>query len=521
MNFITKKTCYILSLLFMMIFSISAGAVNEPDYLGYPKDATVRIYINWETFEDNGIPSNWKKPFTDIVINSYTRWMHVAGFRLNPKFWGYTDRTSPSGNEIIISMNEMHAGPCASAVGCDDRLASRFGQPAQIVFHRKSRVTGAEWDFVPYRTNNGQIDMMSVLMHEMGHAFGLEHNNDGAARSVMGGYNFAGRYGPFRDDIADIRTQYGVKTNRRFNIKRSTNSGASWSDWSTNLTSLGVTTSMDPSATRDPSRTILYFTNQDKKPSFIHGNSSGSSFDSNKWWVYGGQRSVYGTAGHGYEDEYMMAWVDDLNNHQIKVVYSSDGGEGYVWVNPPNDTKSYGTPAIHKVSDDTWILAYSRYNLSDSSKTGQIVTRVSTNDGLTWGAEIVLNDFYNAASGVTLASNTGNEVRIGFAWDSQTTDNKFLKRTIRAHILNDNLIYDGMIYENKSTRTQPALAKNAQRFLQAWREPNFLTSINTGFSEVESTTWNNYVRAVESSPITPTIAAYKHWNFSFLYSLSN
>jgi len=507
---------------FLLFFSVAVNAVNSPDYLGYSKDATVKVFINWDSFEDNGISASWKRPFQDIVINSYTRWMHVAGFRLTPKFWGYTDRTSPSANEIIIMMNEMHAGPCASASGCDDRLASRFGQPATIVFHRKSRVTGAAWNFVPYRPNNSsELDMMSILMHEMGHAFGLQHNTDGADRSVMGFYNFAGRYGPFRDDIADIRAQYGVKTNRRFSIKRSTNSAASWSNWSTNLTGLAVTTSMDPTATRDPDRTILYYTHQNKKPAFIHGNNSGSSFDAAKWWIYGGERSVYGTAGHGYGNEYMMAWVDDFDNNRIKVVFSSNGGVNYSWRNPASDARTYGTPAIHKVSNNKWILAYSLYDRADMARNGKIVARVSSNDGVTWGPEIVLSNFYRAVSGVSIASNNENEVRIGFAWDFRTTGANLLKRTIRAHLSGDNLIYDGMIYESEATRTQPVFTKNSQRFLQAWREPNFLTSINTRFSGEGSTQWTNYVRAVESTPVTPSIAAYKGWSYSFLYSLGD
>jgi len=506
--------------MFLLLHTMVVYAENQPDYLGYPKDSTVRTYINWQSFEDNGIPSDWKQAFEDIVINTYTRWTQVGGFRLNPQFWGYTTKTKPESGEIIIWMNEMHASPCAEAKNCDDRLASRFSNPAMIVFHRKSRITGTPWNFVPHRPRDGEYDMMAILMHEMGHAFGLEHNTDGAERSVMGGYHFADRYGPFQDDIKDVRALYGAKTNRRFKIKRSDNSGASWSDWDTNLTSLGVTTSMGPTATRDPERTILYYTHHNKHPAFIHGDNSGANFDDEKLLVFGGQRSVYGTAGHGYDDEYMISWVDDHDNHRVKVAYSSDGGIGYAWRNPPL-SKSYGTPAIHKVFDDTWILAYSRFDRDDLNENGKIVVRVSTNNGVNWGPEVVLHSSYRAASGVTVTSNGRDEIRIGFSWDKRTTGTNFLKRTIVAHLSGNELVYDQMIYEYEKTRTQPVFTKTFGGFVEAWREVNFLTSINTRSSEEASTLWLNYVRAVESSAITPTLSAYREWGASFLYYLED
>ena len=83
-------------------------------------DNVADVRINWDTFEDQGIPSTWKDAFKDAVINAYTRWMQVGGARVGAKWQGYTTRTTPNSNEILIRMNEAHAAP---------RLASCFTTP--------------------------------------------------------------------------------------------------------------------------------------------------------------------------------------------------------------------------------------------------------------------------------------------------------------------------------------------------------------------------------------------------------
>ena len=365
--------------------------------------------------------------------------------------------------------------------------------------------------------NVGEFDMQTVLMHELGHAFGLEHNTNGIDRSVMGYYDFRGRFGPYVEDIDDLRVQYGTKTDRRFAVKVSTTDGLSWSDATSNLGSFGVTTSMDPTASRDAARIILFYTHHNKHPAWIHGDVYANNFSGSQWWVFGGSRSAYGTSGHGYDNEYMMAWVDDTDNHHVKVVFSNDGGNSFMWSNPPSDSQSYGTPSVHKVDDNTWVLAYSKFNKTDENANGKIAARISTNDGASWGSEIFLNDFYRAASGVSVSSNGPGEIRIGFAWDDRTTGSNLLKRTIRAHVAAGSLVYDDMMYENEGTRTQPVMTRNGSSYLQAWREMNFATSINTRSSASIDTTWGSYVRAVESAPITPAVAAYRNWYYEYLF----
>ncbi len=153
--------------------------------------------------------------------------------------------------------------------------------------------------------------------------------------------------------------------------------------------------------------------------------------------------------------------------------------------------------------------------------TGKIVARVTTNDGASWSGEVELNSFYRAENGVSLTSSGPGEIRLGFSWaQPYAASPNYLKRTMVAHLdAGGSLVFDRMIYESESSRTQPVMAKPLGRFLQAWREPNYATSINTRTSGAGSSTWDNYFRALETSPVVPALAAYRSWSFAFLYTV--
>jgi len=57
---------------------------------------------------DRGISNDWQGPFTDAVINAYTRWMNVGGVNLRFQFYGYTTKTNSDSGELVISMNDFH-----------------------------------------------------------------------------------------------------------------------------------------------------------------------------------------------------------------------------------------------------------------------------------------------------------------------------------------------------------------------------------------------------------------------------
>ncbi len=523
----------------VLALALIAGAPREAgaDTRAFDINGDVAVRLNWQSFLDAGFPASWESSVVDTIIASYTRWIHVGGMKLRPKFQGYTTRTAADPNEILVMANQQHSGwfdgsgsACtAGAPGCTcndcNRLASRFGSGNRvlIVVHRRSAQTGSVWPHVFWRTqNSSEIDDRGVLLHEMGHAFGLEHED--SSEAIMHPYQYWWHsYGPNKKDVEDIVALYGKQDAWRARVRRTTDDGLTYAEIPSNLPSIGVTTTLPPTAVRDAARTIFFYTSQDHRPTWIIGTNDGSSFDTATWTTFGGLPSMYGTAGHGWGDEYMMAWVDHgTDQDTINVARSVDGGRTYFWANPPA-SRTMGTPAIQKLADHTWILAYAKLgdNSTGLGETGKIVARVTTNDGASWSGEVELNSFYRAENGVSLAASGPGEIRLGFSWaQSSATSPNYLKRTMVAHLdASGNLVFDRMIYENEGSRTQPVMAKPWGRFLQAWREPNYATSINTRTSAAGSSTWDNYFRPLETSPVVPALAAYRDWSFAFLYTV--
>lgn len=527
----TRRIPVVLALVLAML----AGPATEAraDARAFDVNAEVAVRINWQSFLDAGFPASWETSVLDTVISAYTRWIHVGGMKLRPKFQGYTTRTAADPNEILVMANLQHSGwrdaagnTCtAGSPGCTcndcNRLASRFGAGNRvlIVVHRRSAETGSIWPHVFWRTTSASDnDNRGVMLHEMGHAFGLEHESSTAA-VMYPYYQWENAYGPHKKDIEDIVALYGVQDAWRVRVRRTMDDGATYAEVPTNLTGIGVTTTLPPAAVRTPERTSFFYTSPQHHPTWIHGTNDGSTFDTATWTTFGGISSLYGMAASGYGNEYMMAWVDHSTDQDtVNVVRSVDGGASYFWANPPV-SRAIGTPALQKVADNTWILAYGK--LTDIANTGRVVARVTTNDGASWSGEIELNTLYRAENGVSLASSGPGEIRLGFSWPlPYASSPNYLKRTMVAHLdAANNLVLDRMIYESETSRNQPVMAKPWGRFLQAWREPNYATSINTRTSGAASSTWDNYFRALETSPVVPALAAYRDYSFAYLYTV--
>ena len=481
------------------------------DQKWYDEGIRPRILINWRSFQDQGIPASWQGPFTDAVINAYTRWMNVGGVDLRFQFWGYTDRTDSQDGELVISMNERHFD--------STRLASTFGSYNRliIVFHRRNGADLTPWNFVPYNAAPGEFDMQGILMHELGHCLGLDHAA-GVNDTMNGGYAYhRQRFGPFANDVARLRNVYRDFTRNRLRQVRSTNGGASWSVVPNNLTSYNHTdarTNLNPGVTPTPQSGLFVvgWSMVGNPPTWLRGD--GSTFLFSPWIFYGGERSIYGpTYAQDGNHTMLWAWVDDDDLGTIRVVRSTSDGFTWTWVASPASARTHGTPGLcwtRVGGRSTWILVWAHFDRGDHNGTGYLRASLSTNDGASWSAPVVLNTFYKALSGVAAAATTDNRVVLAFAWAPHSTYGMNHIRAFNCHVAGGQLQTSATVFPQavEATRIQPGLAYDAaaDRFVLAWREQDFNTSLNVATKAPAATSWGAKVRPGVRSHVAPAAA---------------
>lgn len=485
----------------------------------YDEGTRPRVLINWDTFEDWGIPSWWKGPFTDAVINAYTRWMNVAGVDLRWQFWGYTTKTTADDGELLIKMNEKHAD--------SSRLASTFGSYGrlEIVFHRKRGSDLSVWNFVPYNAASGEFDMQGILMHELGHCLGLDHSPDGI-NTMFGGYGYhRNRFGPFEDDVARLRRVYRLFTDNRLRQLRSANGGVTWSSANNTLTSLGpdARTNLNLGAVATPGSGfyVVGWSRPSSAPSWLRGD--GSVYPTRHWLVYGGERSLYGPAYASDPTEWMLwAWVDNDDAGTIRIVRSDIEGYQWAWTGSPTGATTAGTPGLAWTrvgGESVWILVWSQFDRSDHEGTGQISYSLSRNNGSTWTVPERIGTFYRALSGVSVAADRANHVEIGFSWAPHSTYGMNRIRTFDCLVNGNSIDHVRTSYLDDTTRIQPALAYDAttDHFVVAWRGQNFNTSLNTLRKQADERTWSAEVNLAQQSHVAPALAYSAEYNETVLW----
>jgi len=509
---INYKTCSVLIVAIVAVFESTAYA--QEDERNFEIGSSPEVRINWNSFVAWGIPDEWRDAVVDCVIGGYTRWEQVAGANVRPKFQGFTTRMEAVSGEILVIMNEAHINPRYGTT-----IAS--WKHATIIFHRKSSPGGTLHNWVPYWAMADEVDFQAVFNHEFGHALGLRHNT-GLRDAMYGGYEWTRmRFGPSTTDRADLVALYGVHNTDRFFAKRSIDNGSTWSTLSTNLVSLGISTTNDPGALRDGSNLVIAYSAPTKSLCFV------SSDDSTEYGLYpggcfGGVSSFYGVSIHGFDGKYMIAYVDNTDDDmKVKVIYSPDGGNQWYYRNPPQPSMSIGTPSIWGAGEGMWLLAYAKLDRADRTNTGKIAIRVSENDGASWGDEQILTSTYLADSGVSIAEQQ-TVVRVGFMWAVRTTASNDPIRTIRANRYGDYLEYVGMMYGSVGTRTRPDLDVNSLSFHSARRGTDFNTS---GFSRIAAfgdTAWSD-IEALISSDLstTPALAADARYPWIYVYGVSD
>jgi hypothetical protein len=476
----------------------------------YDEGLRPRVLINWESFERRGIPPGWRSAFTGAVINAYTRWSNVAGVDLRFQFFGYTNKTYASSGELLIHMDDRHP--------TEPRLTSTFGSYNQleVVFHRMNGEDLSPWNFVPYNGRPGEFDMQAILTHEFGHCLGLDHSPiEGETLHTEYDYH-AYRFGPFDKDVHRARHLYPDYTRNRLRQLRSTDGGVTWSTASNDLTTynhIHARTNTTPGVVAVPpaGTYVIGWTLVNGSPTWLRGD--GDNFLMRNWEFFGTERSLYGPAmTSDGKQAILAAWVQNDDLGSIKVLRSGDHGYHWQRVNSPPGAQTYGTPGLCCARVDgqvVWIMVWSNFDRSDQECTGCVRFSVSNNEGDSWSPPGTLDPNYKALNGVSIAADQRNHVLVSFAWAAHAPQGMNRIRTFACRVIDGQLMKVDYIRSDEVTRVQPALTfdESANRFILAWRDQNFLTSVSTARMAPGERRWSDRVRLEATSNTAPSLAA--------------
>lgn len=488
----------------------------------YPQGTRPRILINWQSFTAQGIPAAWQSPFTDCVINAYTRWMNVAGVDLRPQFWGYTTKTTSGAGELVIQMDPAFGGGTS-------RLASTFGSAnaLTIIFHRRDAATGTPWNFVPYNAKAGEFDMQTILTHELGHCLGLDHSPSGND-TMFAFYSYFQKYGPYEGDVAALKALYADFTQNRLRELRSPDGSATWGAIPNELSSYNhVHARTNQSAglvgIRASGLYNLGWSHPNRIPTWLR--TDGDKFLMRLWFYYGGERSVHGPA-YASDDQgtLLWVWVTNDDNATLRIVRSTNRGLGWVWAGTPTGAHSCGTPGLAWTrvgGQSTWIVVWPHFDRADQQNTGFLRASISRDDGWTWSAPVFVNTSIKALSGVAAAADDANNLLLAHAYGNHLSPaglNQIV--TVRCAVTGLQLQPQAYLWLNEFTRIQPALAFDSghARFVMAWREQNFATTLATMSLPSGSGSWGGKVSLLGSaSNVAPALASLPDYNETMLW----
>jgi hypothetical protein len=483
------------------------------DQRWYDQGLRPRILINWQSFVQEGIDPAWQGPFTDAVVNAYTRWMNLAGVDLRPQLWGYTSATAAASGELLIQMDPMFGGGSS-------RLASTFGSynALTIIFHRRNAVDGTPWNFVPYNANAGEFDMQGILTHELGHCLGLDHGSS-PSETMFPSYDYHScRYGPFEGDVARVKAVYDDFTGNRLRQLRSLDAAGTWATAPNEITAFDhvqARTNQSPGVAHAGGSGVyaLGWSHPNRIPTWAR--TDGEKWLRRRWYYYGGERSVHAPAVASDDTGRLLwAWVGNDDQATIRVARSTSLALGWGMVATPAGARSCGTPGLAWTrvgGQSTWILVWPQFDRADHAGTGLLRASTSTDDGATWSAPTTVNTFYKALSGAAVAADAGNTVLVSFAWSSNYSTYALNEiRTLRCTVAGGDLKHQATYWSTDRTRIQPALAHEpaSGRFVMAWREQNFATTLATAHMPVAGNGWAATVNLLSNaSHVAPALAA--------------
>src|SRR5688572_6612250 len=406
------------------------------DFRTFDVKARVTVNVNMQSFRDLGFPSN----FTELNVhnairNSVENIRQLSGIDLDLRFGGTVaaTRRQPNDREILIVASEVipvFRNGVAVSFGIGLAVLTVYNQSLIQIARKSLSGTNLGWQMfaaVPNETN-----FSDVVIHEIIHSLGLGHND--RPMSVMNtGGSKEGHYGPFRDDVEDLQALYGTRKLSVFTRINGNGLGTQWTPARQPITSV-VKTVMPVSVALDAGKWLMFYVQPDRRVTKIHGraetlwDSAASTF---------ANRSLYGVTVHGFDNEYMATWVD-FDTLSVRVIRSRDGGVSWSFVNPDYSlvqSLGLGTPAVHKLGADHWILMYPKrgFGATKLADDGKVVMRISTDDGATWGPETeqAPEQKLRAVRGVSIAAHDRTQVRYAFTVSSATLSNRVAVMQIR------------------------------------------------------------------------------------------
>ncbi|NUU18490.1 matrixin family metalloprotease [Cellulomonas humilata] len=478
----------------------------------YPVGSRPRVLINWDTFVAQGINAAWQGPFTDAVINAYTRWMNVAGVDVRPQFFGYTTQLPPTNQgDLLILMTPWHGGGAPNIATTLGGWNSIF-----IEFHRRSGVNGSLWNFVPWNAMPGQIDMQAVALHELGHALGLDHSASGND-AMFPFYGYPYRYGPFEGDVAPLKALYPDYQQNRLRQLRSSDGAATWVPVPNELTShphWHTRTNQSPgvAAFRGSGLYVLGWTHSNRIPTWLRND--GEKFLTRLWYYFGGERTVHGPA-YASDDRGTVLWARVTNDDSGALRLSVSRNHGRSWFAAGlAGARTAGTPGLawtRVAGQSCWVLVWADFNRSNDAATGQVRASTSFDDGATWSAPTVLHPTLKALSGVSVAASDTNRLMVALAFaNTAGTANLNEIVTVPAAVVGQQLQASAPVFTGERTRIQPALAYDRARdtFVLAWREQNFNTTLGVAVLPPGAPAWSGRVWLLaHASHVAPALAS--------------
>jgi hypothetical protein len=389
----------------------------------------VTIYIDWKSFTDNGMSKTLLEPLSRIVQGAAKRWTEVGRSNVRFVWGGISNGLVPSSQAIVVRMQSCKTtdGEAIASAG-----SAGAGKGLYVTIYTSidadtndgrscSNPEPIKWDFSLKVL--GVRSLFGVMVHELGHCLGLiGHTPTSATRySVMTFDPYAGwpqLFGPWPDDIARLQALYGVPTSLETIVVRKFNGQAAWPVYKALPHAEFGNTTLPIGAVREGTRMAFAYT----VPTWNLIMTGIGDLNKNTWNMLGASfsDSAYGISMERGAADYLMAYVEwtgdavpggEGPNCQIRLRRSVNRGQDWTAVSSFPASYSSSTPELLYLGNNTWAILYSYFGNSQQTRPasftgshlagnyqqtspeyrphfGRLVARVSTDNGVTWGAEI-------------------------------------------------------------------------------------------------------------------------------------